>query len=184
MSDSLPRTWHCPSCGRRVPTHVDTCRCGLGRDQAETTHPEAETSQPSAAPATEATSLKKHVTAFVVVAAVALALAVTGAVMLSRGERPKTGADVRVLSRLDDYTRSAGPGVRNTIPAFLAAPGRVGVMEGGSPTIKDLSEAELRKGTCSPSVALLVRQQYPGEYDDWPDAKLERAVVAKHPEYR
>src|SRR5262245_14092310 len=26
--------WACPNCGRRVPNHVDTCRCGVAREHA------------------------------------------------------------------------------------------------------------------------------------------------------
>lgn len=33
-------------------------------------------------------------------------------------------------------------------------------------------------------LAALVRQKYPGSYDDLPDADLEKAVLAKHPEYQ
>jgi hypothetical protein len=73
--------------------------------------------------------------------------------------------------------------VANSIPGFLALRGRVGIVEGPS-TIKDLSEAELQKGICSASLPLLIRQQYPGTYDGWKDADLERTVLAKHPEYR
>jgi hypothetical protein len=35
-----------------------------------------------------------------------------------------------------------------------------------------------------PKLAAMVRQKYPGAYDDMDDATLERAVLAKYPEYR
>lgn len=34
MADSAQRVWKCPSCDRRVPASVDTCRCGTHRSQA------------------------------------------------------------------------------------------------------------------------------------------------------
>jgi len=130
------------------------------------------------------------------VAALLLAATAATAVMLlksSAGDAPKAPAKIKVLRRLDEFTKNAGPKVRNAIPAFLSIPGRIGVLEpneddaGAVPVIrhiKEISEVELAKGICSPSVPVLIRSLYPGAYDNWPDAKLERTVLAKHPEYR
>jgi hypothetical protein len=120
------------------------------------------------------------------------------AAMLLGGKPPHTRENIRVLWRLDDYTRNSDASAANTIPAFLALPGNVGVLpialapdvasssDGftSAQDIKSISETEIQKGFCTRSVHLLVRQQYPGAYDDLSDAELERRVLDKHPEYR
>ena len=129
---------------------------------------------------------------------VAVVLVGAGTVrVLSRGNSaaPQTADTIRVLSRLDDHTRNAGSRVPNAIPSFIALPGKIGVLADSGveapeeePTqrqiVKEIKEGELQKGVCSPSVPLLVRQQYPGAYDDWPDDRLEQTVLKAHPEYR
>ena len=132
-----------------------------------------------------------------ILAAVGIVFGVTS-LMLSGSEPPPVSENIRVLSRLDDYTRKASPVVRNTIPAFLTLPGRIRALEGepapdlvgpidesaSTLTVKDICEAELRKGICSPNVLLLVRQQYPGSYDEWPDGDLEKMILTQRPEHR
>jgi hypothetical protein len=134
------------------------------------------------------------------IAAVGLAYGVS-ALMPSRDQASPTQDDIRILARLDEHTTNAGPRVPNTIPSFLALPGRVGVLESDVPPslerpgdpvspvssnqiVKEIKEGELQKGFCSSSVPRLVRQQFPGAYDDWSDDKLERTVLRTHPEYR
>ena len=99
---------------------------------------------------------------------------------------PPTQQNIEVLARLDDFTRAA-KGPENTIPAFLASPGTLAAIERSGPAtqpVKTIDEAHLRRGFCSASVARLVRHEHPGFYDGWPDAKLERAVVERLPDYR
>jgi hypothetical protein len=214
MDDSLQHTWLCPSCGRRVPAQVDTCRCGLARTAA--LREEIDAGKDPAAAAQKPAALLPWLARIVLgyrtdvelprrwrpllrgslIAAVALVFVIT--VMLLDGEPPRTRENIRVLSRLDDYTRNSEPSAANTIPAFLALPGSVGVLaialapdlvsSGNASTsaqdIKSISETEMQKGFCTRSVHLLVRQQYPGVYDGLSDAELERRVIDRHPEYR
>jgi hypothetical protein len=94
--------------------------------------------------------------------------------------------NVEVLTTLDGFTRTAGPQPGNTIPLFVAGTGRLGVLgASGTPDdpVRGLRESDLQQGFCSQSVAKLVRYEHPGYYDQWPDAKLERVVLEKHPEY-
>jgi hypothetical protein len=213
MSDSIHDAWRCPACGRHVPPHVDTCRCGLGWHHAELERRAAERNRVTEAAATHGASVLARLgrVAFgyrsdvdvprawrlffraSLVAAVGLAFGGSG-LALSGAEAPPTQRTVRIVARLADYTRSVSPSVANTIPSFLAQPGLLGILEAGDPgaphdagsthTVKALSEGELQKGFCSPTVALLVRQQFPGSYDGLSDAELERMVLAKYPEYR
>lgn len=60
------------------------------------------------------------------VAAVAAVFA--GSVLLLRGGASGTGGEIRVLSRLDEYTRASNPSVVNTIPTFLMQAGRTGIL--------------------------------------------------------
>lgn len=50
--------------------------------------------------------------------------------------------------------------------------------------IQPISETELQKGFCTVSLTKLVRQRYPGTYDDIPDSDLEKSVLKQHPEYK
>jgi hypothetical protein len=135
--------------------------------------------------------------AFIAVLVVVFFLAVRLLPQSSREARP----NIRIVSRLDEYTRNSNPQVANTIPTFLAQPGALGVVampaastEDGAeeatpaPTfttgdVKPINEAELQKGFCTPSLASLVRQQYPGSYDNIPDTQLEKTVIETRPEY-
>jgi len=97
-----------------------------------------------------------------------------------------TRGNVAVLARLDAFTKHAAPDEGNTIPAFLALPGRTGRLgpDGDvSDPVTSLDETELGQAFCSSSIADLVRHEYPGYYDRWSDERLERLVVEKHPEY-
>ncbi len=111
---------------------------------------------------------------------------------------PEATGNIRVLSRLDEYTKASNPTIPNTIPTFLMQAGSTGVLA-GEPTrsadnsteapiplsaISPLNEAEVRKGFCTARLTTLVRQQYPGTYDSIPDAELEKSVLKLHPEYR
>jgi hypothetical protein len=102
----------------------------------------------------------------------------------SGGELPRIPQNTRTLLRLDEFTKNAGPAVRNTLPAFLALPGDVGELASDSGPIKKIEEGALNGVVCSTTVATLVRQQFPGYYDQMPDDKLEQVVLEKHPEYR
>lgn len=187
--------WLCPGCGRHVPPAVDTCRCGLSRSAA------AALTRPAPPPEPLGARL------------VRVALGYSGGVALSPGTRALAGAglllgaaavyagtswllreprrisasDVRVVARLDEYTRSAGQGMANTIPGFLALPGELGAMvesgDGVGATLQSVSQSDLRSGTCTSSLPRLVRQTYPDAYDGFSDDELERRVLETHPEY-
>jgi hypothetical protein len=204
MTDAPLHTWECPACSRRVPVHVHKCRCGLELDEADKALLHAEMRQ-RAEPAPGPSSLAQRLAAAVVgyrgdvtlalgwqllccvifLASGAAVFAFTGS-MLKSGEGAQRARDVRVLGRLDDYTKLVGPKVRNSIPGFLAMQGRLGLIDPASPTasVTDIPEGELQKGFCSASVASLIRQQYPGSYDTWKDADLEKTVLIKHPDYK
>src|SRR5215470_12285393 len=104
--------------------------------------------------------------------------------MLNRGELPRIPKNTSSILRLDDFTRHAGPTERNTMPAFLALPGDVGALSAGGAAIRDVDENELKNVICAPSVAVLVRQEFPGYYERIPDDRLEQLVLVKHPGYR
>src|SRR5204863_5898938 len=85
-----------------------------------------------------------------------------------------------------------------TIAAFLQQPGSVGIIpveaspESGAAdlppipveSVKPVNEVELRKAFCTPTLTRLIRQQYPGMYDDIPDADLVKNVLRTRPEYQ
>src|SRR5262245_1127805 len=104
--------------------------------------------------------------------------------MLNRGELPRILKNTSSILRLDDFTRHASHTERNTMPAFLALPGDIGVLSADGTAIHDVDENELRNVVCAPSVAALVRQEFPGYYERIPDDQLERSVLEKHPDYR
>ncbi len=120
----------------------------------------------------------------IVVGVGAMAVAAATIWMLNRGELPRIPQNTRTMLRLDDYTRNANPSVRNTMPPFLALPGDVGALSADGSAIKGVDEAEIRDVVCAPTLATLVRLEFPGYYDRIPDDQLERAVLEKHPEYR
>ena len=103
---------------------------------------------------------------------------------LNRGELPRVPKNTKSMLRLDDFTRYANHATRNTMPAFLALPGDLGVVSADGSTINAIDENQLRNVLCTPSLALLVREEFPGYYERMPDDQLERAVLKKHPEYR
>lgn len=127
----------------------------------------------------------RMVFAAIFLASGAAAFAVTGSV-LGPTEAPRRSEDFRVLGRLDDYTRLVGQKTSNAIPGFLAMAGRVGVLDDTSSreAVTEIAGSELLKGFCSASVVTLIRQQFPGSYDNWSDADLEKTVLDKHPEYK
>ena len=104
--------------------------------------------------------------------------------MLNRGELPRIPKNTSSILRLDEFTRNSDRTVRDTMPAFLALPGDVGTLSADGTAISDLDENELRNVTCTPSLAVLIRQEFPGYYERIPDAQLEQSVLQKHPEYR
>ena len=131
----------------------------------------------------------------------ALALVFAAAATLLPADVRDPQGNIRVLSRLDEYTKRSSPDVANTVPTFLSQPGLLGVLpaaaplpEGGSEAftprmfttndIKPINQAELQKGFCTASLSRLVRHQFPGSYDDIPDKELEQTVLAKHPDYK
>ncbi len=115
-------------------------------------------------------------------------------VIFLRGNAPAPpSGDIRIVSRLDEFTRAADPDVENTIPAFLQQPGSVGIIPvepGDDPppipveSVRAVNEAELRKAFCTPTLTRLIRQQYPGMYDDIPDQDLVKNVLKTRPEYQ
>jgi hypothetical protein len=115
--------------------------------------------------------------------AIAVVFVATGLITRAGEPPPRTREDLRVLARLDEHTKKSDRSIRNTIPAFLALPGSLGVLRDGE-DVGFLSPDELQKGLCAASLARLIRARYPGAYDDVADAVLERRVVAKYPEYR
>jgi hypothetical protein len=198
------QAWTCPECGRQVPRQVDVCRCGVERSRLAAigytldigAEFAASTPRIKAAPGFAGTLIGYRPdttigrgsrlvlkTLFVTVVSVAgWAL-----VAFTHGALPPRRDHVEILSTLDAHTRNAGADATNTIPDFLSLPGATGIIERSmAPTdlLKEISEAELRQGFCSQSVARQIRYQYPGFYESWPDAKLESLVLEKYPEYR
>jgi len=104
--------------------------------------------------------------------------------LAGRGELPRVPSNIRTMLRLEDYTRSANISVRNTMPPFLALPGDLGALSADGTSITEIEEHELSGVVCAPTIAVLVRQEFPGYYDQIPDDKLEQAVLEKHPDYR
>jgi hypothetical protein len=103
---------------------------------------------------------------------------------LNRGELPRIPQNTKAMLRLDDFTRHANRTERNTMPAFLALPGDLGALSSDGAAINEIDENQLRNVFCTASVAVLVRQEFPGYYEHIPDDQLERSVLKKHPEYR
>jgi hypothetical protein len=209
MREPARHSWHCPSCARQIPLHVDRCRCGAERRRlaalgysVEAAPPPPEAVQPPPRRPPPATTdgpmgtwlghrpdaglatgwrVGWRLTAAVVVAAT------LGAMVSGTHVEPRpTRRNVRVLTTLDDYTRAARAGVANTIPAFLAGAGTLAILR---PTMADgdlvepVDMDELDRGLCSPSVAAQVRHEYPGYYDGWDDERLARTILEKYPEF-
>lgn len=207
MGREGPRSaWLCPSCARHVPRNVDVCRCGSERrtleelgfrfDQAQPEGPDGTPQRPHV----ERHGLFENLIGYQIdtdlgagwratakglfaVAVVAVAVAMA---RYTHTDPAPVRNNITVLTTLQDYTRRAEGAVGNAIPSFLASAGSVGMLApAGTSTdpVMAIDEAELRKGLCSPSVAVLVRHEYPGFYDDWPDDELEESVLEKHPDY-
>jgi len=104
--------------------------------------------------------------------------------ILNRGELPRIQKNTSSILRLDDFTRQAAQTERNTMPAFLALPGDVGVLSADGSAIHEVDEHALTNVICAPSLAVLVRQEFPGYYERIPDDRLEQLVLEKHPGYR
>jgi hypothetical protein len=103
-----------------------------------------------------------------------------------RDPLPRRG-NIDIVSTLAAVTEDAGPAATNTMPAFLALPGAVGALRSTSDVdepVQALDESELRQGFCTQNVSRLIRHEYPGYYDQWPDDKLERVALEKYPEMR
>jgi len=104
--------------------------------------------------------------------------------MLNRGELPRIPTNTTSIVRLDDFTRRASHDERNAMPAFLALPGDIGALSADGSSIREVDENSLKNVVCAPSLAVLVRQEFPGYYERIPDDRLEQLVLAKHPDYR
>ena len=215
MSDQKPETgerragaWQCPTCGRHVPRHVEACRCGSERRRLEALCYKFDgESSVGAAPTAGARrvptqdyglagtllgyqldtdlSAPLRIGLKVVFSAAVVAL-IVAMVRYTHGEPLPTRENIQILSTLDAFTRNATPEAGNTIPAFIASTGRLGVLTAaGTPDdlVRSIPEANLREGFCSQSVVNQVRHEYPGFYDNWPNDKLERMVLEKYPEF-
>ena len=275
-------SWDCMSCGRRVPMDVDTCRCG--QDLAGNAIGLVGSPDVSAPADWEAATLPlqlarlafgyrdglawpgpKH-RAFAGAFFVLLTLVFGAALTLSSHEPAPTVGNVRLVARLDEFTKNQNPRTPNSIPTFLLLPGLLGALpapppseadgltghaddaepimreapaeEPGTPDLEDteapaptgsahelipdtldgeslagdptdadpastevpepvlvqeptltsdailpVDAAELSKGFCTPTLSLLIRQRFPGIYDEMPDDELEERALEKYPEY-
>ena len=123
---------------------------------------------------------------FTIVLGAAVIAVVVALVRYTHTEPLPTRDNVEILSTLDAFTRNAGPEVGNTIPSFIRSSGRLGVLSAAGTAedpVRHIEESDLREGFCSQSVVNQVRHEYPGFYDNWPNDKLERVVLEKHPEF-
>jgi hypothetical protein len=200
--DETSSAWQCPACARHVPRHIDVCRCGSERKRLEalgyrfetervlTTRPT--TSQAFGIAGTLVgyrpdTGLEIGWRASLKVLFSIAVLGVGGALIRYTHTEPRPVRDnIEILNTLDGFTRSAGPDSANTIPAFLASGGKLGILAPeGTPgdLVREIQESDLRQGFCSLSVVGRVRHEYPGYYDHWPDDTLERTVLERHPDY-
>jgi len=97
-----------------------------------------------------------------------------------------TRENVEIVATLEGHTKSAGRG-GNAITSFMTLPGTIAVLEPAmtkTDLLKPLNETELENGFCSASLAQQIRHQFPGFYEDWPDAKLERVAIEKYPDFQ
>ena len=203
---SRSNAWQCPSCGRQVPRHVEVCRCGSERRRLEALGYKFESAPPPAARPVVVRRPPQDYgfagtlfgyqldtdlgTAWRVVLKGIFGIAVAGVVAalfhFTHQDPLPVRDNIQILNTLDGFTRNASPESGNTIPMFTASPGRLGVLsESGTPgdPVRRMDPSDLQQGFCSQSVVRQVRYEYPGYYDDWPNDKLERMVLAKHPEY-
>jgi hypothetical protein len=115
-----------------------------------------------------------------------VAVAVTMIVVTHRDPTPRRG-NIHIVATLDDFTQDAEAKAPNTIPAFLALPGAVGTLgpaDDPKEAVQAIDVDNLSQGFCTPSLTRLIRHDYPGYYDSWPDDKLERLALQKYPEMR
>jgi hypothetical protein len=205
-SGGRPNAWQCPSCGRQVPRHVEVCRCGSERRRLEALGYKFESAPaPAVRPVVTQRPPQDYGlagtlfgyqldtdlgTGWRVALKAIFGIAVTGVVAalvhFTHGEPLPVRDNIQILNTLDGFTRNAGPESGNTIPMFAASPGRLGVLsESGTPAdpVRSMDPSDLQQGFCSQSIVKQVRYEYPGYYDHWPNDKLERMVLQKHPEY-
>lgn len=93
--------------------------------------------------------------------------------------------NVQVVTTLEQFTLKAGV-TGNVIASFLETPGSVGALipvGASDDPVRPVNEADLGQAFCSPSIAALIRHEYPGYYERWTDEKLETVALEKHPEY-
>jgi hypothetical protein len=200
-----PNAWQCPSCGRQIPRHVEVCRCRSERKRLEALGYKFESAPPTTRPVVVRRSPHDHGVAGTLVGyqldtdlgtgwrivlkglfAIALVAVVTALVYFTHTEPLPVRDNIQIVNTLEGFTRNAGPESGNTIPMFVASPGRLGVLsESGTPEdpVRTMELSDLQQGFCSQSVVRQVRYEYPGYYDNWPNEKLERMVLEKHPEY-
>jgi hypothetical protein len=206
MGDEPRNAWQCPSCGRQRPRGVEVCRCGSERRRLEALgYTFNRPPQPTPAAATRRAHVPTHGPAAALIgyrldtdlgrawrvvlkSLFAIAVVLVGAAtatLIYTEPLPRRG-NVRILSTLDRFTQNAGPDAGNTIPSFLASAGRTGALAvagDADDPVRSLEDTDLRLGFCSQNVAKHVRHEYPGYYESWPDEKLVKTVIAKHPEY-
>jgi hypothetical protein len=193
-----------------VPRHVEVCRCGSERKRLEalgykiesapseqvSKTPQRPASRPPAGSYGPAATLVGYqidtdlnaglrvaIKTFLAIAAIAVG---TALVHFTHTDPDPVRDNIEILSTLEGFTRSAGPDSGNTIPMFLGSGGRLGILSAaGTPTdpVRSMEESDLKQGFCSQSIVRRVRHEYPGFYENWPDDKLERMVLEKHPDY-
>lgn len=187
---------------------MDVCRCGAERSRLEalgykfdlspaaTGSPSASTRGASSADPTLAGLLvgyrsSENVSrAWRVVLTLLFLILVGGAgyivVAYTHLPLPPTRANVDIVATLEGHTKDAGNG-GNAITTFLGLPGTVAVLEPtmtANDLLKPMSDADLKTGFCSASLARQIRYQFPGFYESWPDDKLERVALEKYPEFQ
>jgi hypothetical protein len=208
-SATVRHGWQCPECGRQIPRTVDVCRCGVERARLEALGFNFDVAQlPSGASRagvhggadaipglagtlfgyrSDATVSRVWRIVLTVIFAGLVGAAGYWIVKLTHQPLEPIRENVLIVTTLDEHTQASRAGGGNTIPAFLTTPGTIGVLEPSmtaTDELKHLSDADLRKGFCSPSLAKQIRYEYPGFYESWPDDKLERVVLEKYPDYQ
>ena len=203
--ESRPSAWQCPTCGRHIPRHVEVCRCGSERKRLEglgytfetepavppQRAPKARVQDPGLAGMLVGYQFNTDLSAGWQMAhkvLFAIAVVAVGAALIhfTHTDPLPIRDNIQILNTLDGFTRNASADAANTIPMFLTSTGKLGVLSAaGTPSdpVRGIQESDLQEGFCSQSVVRQVRHEYPGFYDNWPNDKLERMVLEKHPEY-